>query len=185
MAKPNRSVTNSNPVQLDSRRFREIAGNFASGVVVVTSTHEELPVGVTCQSFYSVSLEPAMVSFSVSASSKTYPTIKKAGHFCINILGAHQTDVSAQFAVSDTDKWKGVSWHKSDEGNPIIEGAIGWLECIIEHELLAGDHYIVVGRVSKIRENASAKGPLVYFRGKYRRLHDTLDSNSQAFGGVK
>ena len=177
MAEPGCSMTYSDPEQVDSRRFREIAGNFASGVVVVTSTHDELPVGVTCQSFYSVSLEPAMVSFSVSASSKTYPTIKRAGHFCINILGAHQTDVSAQFAVSDIDKWAGVSWHKSDEGNPIIEGAIGWLECIIEHELLAGDHYIVVGRVSKICANASANGPLLYFRGQYRRLHDTLENN--------
>lgn len=158
---------------LDSRRFRDVVGHFASGIVVITSTDDDTPVGLTCQSFYSVSLEPAMISFSVSAGSKTYPRIRESGRFCINLLAAHQSAVSAQFAVSSANKWAGISWRMSDMGNPIIDETVGWIDCSLAHEFTAGDHLIVVGQVHDLDSNPNPQEPLLYFRGEYRHLRDS------------
>lgn len=154
----------------DTRKFRDVVGNFASGIVIVTSTHGDEPVGLTCQSFYSVSLEPPLVSFSVSTSSSTYPKVREAGRFCVNLLAGSQNGVSTQFAMSGTDKWAGISWRPADSGNPIIAGALGWIDCAIEDEYLAGDHFIVLGRVRAICLENLDEEPLLYFRGQYRHL---------------
>jgi 3-hydroxy-9,10-secoandrosta-1,3,5(10)-triene-9,17-dione monooxygenase reductase component len=156
--------------EFDSRSFRDAVGNFASGIVIVTSIDDDEPVGLTCQSFYSVSLEPPLVSFSVSRSSSTYPRIKKSGQFCVNLLAANQFDVSTQFAVSGSDKWKDVDWATTGAGNPVIAGTIGWIDCEIQGETIAGDHVIVLGRVNSICTESTDKEPLLYFRGKYRHL---------------
>ena len=156
--------------QFDARKFRDVVGNFASGIVIVTSTQGDEPVGLTCQSFYSVSLEPPLVSFSVSTSSSTYPKVRDAGRFCVNLLAGSQYGVSTQFAMSGTDKWAGVSWRPADSGNPIIAGALGWIDCSIEDEYLAGDHFIVLGRVRAICIENLDEEPLLYFRGQYRHL---------------
>jgi 3-hydroxy-9,10-secoandrosta-1,3,5(10)-triene-9,17-dione monooxygenase reductase component len=158
------------PDRFDARRFRDVVGNFASGIVIVTSVLDDEPVGLTCQSFYSVSLEPPLVSFSVSTSSSTYPKIRETGQFCVNLLAASQFGVSTQFAMSGTDKWAGISWRPTEAGNPIISGAIGWIDCAIDSEYAAGDHVIVIGRVSGINLENFDEDPLLYFRGQYRHL---------------
>ncbi|WP_416954403.1 flavin reductase family protein [Nocardioides sp. T5] len=156
--------------QFDARKFRDVVGNFASGIVIVTSVHDGEPAGLTCQSFYSVSLEPPLVSFSVSTSSRTYPTIRESGQFCVNLLAASQFDISTQFAMSGTDKWAGITWRPTESGNPIISGAIGWIDCSIDSEYVAGDHVIVIGRVRGISLENFDEDPLLYFRGQYRHL---------------
>lgn len=149
--------------------FRQALGHYASGITVIAGVADGLPVGFTCQSFYSVSLEPPLVSFSVMRTSGSWPKIRASGAFSVNILSARQREVSNAFARSGTDKWSGVDWAHSGFGNPIIAGSLTWLDCTLFEEYPAGDHTIVVGQV---REMASINAdedhePLIFFKGRY------------------
>lgn len=157
--------------------FREALGHYASGITVITSHGDGEPVGFTCQSFYSVSMSPPLVSFSVMASSASYPVIRKAGRFAVNILSGDQVRISNQFARRGTDKWHGVEWQASPLGNPVIAGSLHWLDCEIHAEHAAGDHLIVIGEVKALNlQEAAIAQPLLYFKGQY--------CNLAAMGGV-
>ncbi|MFJ3486031.1 flavin reductase family protein [Pseudomonas sp. NPDC090202] len=151
--------------------FREALGHYASGITVITSHIDGEPVGFTCQSFYSVSMNPPLVSFSVMCSSASYPRIRQAGRFAVNILSGEQVGISNQFARRGADKWQGVEWQASPLGNPVIAGSLHWLDCEIHAEHAAGDHLIVIGEVKGLNlQNAVAAQPLLYFKGQYRNL---------------
>ncbi|OUM28826.1 flavin reductase family protein [Pseudomonas putida] len=151
--------------------FREALGHYASGITVITSLIDGNPIGFTCQSFYSVSMNPPLVSFSVMSSSASYPGIRSAGRFAVNILSGEQVGVSNRFARKGTDKWQGVDWQVSPLGNPVIAGSLHWLDCEIHAEHAAGDHLIVVGEVKALNaHNATATQPLLYFKGQYCNL---------------
>lgn len=151
--------------------FREALGHFASGITVITSHLEGEPIGFTCQSFYSVSMNPPLVSFSVMASSASYPKIRQAGRFAVNILSGEQVKLSNQFARRGTDKWHDVDWQASLLGNPIIAGSLHWLDCEIHAEHAAGDHLIVIGEVKALNlQEVTAAQPLLYFKGQYCNL---------------
>lgn len=153
---------------IEPLRFREALGHYASGITVITSQIEEEPVGFTCQSFYSVSMSPPLVSFSVMAGSASYPRIRQAGRFAVNILSGEQAGISNQFARRGTDKWQGVQWQASPLGNPIIAGSLHWLDCEIHAEHVAGDHLIVIGEVKALNlQQTAATQPLLYFKGQY------------------
>jgi len=154
----------------DARAFRDALGHYASGITVVTSTHEDQPVGFTCQSFFSVSTDPPLVSFSVMRTSSTYPKIARAGRFCVNVLAQDQHRISSQFAVSGTDKWSGIEWSPSPSGNPVIKDTLLWVDCETWAEHEAGDHLIVVGRVVELSPPNRGRSPLLYFRGSYCHL---------------
>ena len=148
--------------------FREALGHYASGITVITSHLDGEPIGFTCQSFYSVSTSPPLVSFSVMASSASYPKIRQAGRFAVNILSDEQVGISNQFARKGTDKWHAVEWQQSPLGNPIIAGSLHWLDCKIHAEHAAGDHLIVIGEVKALSLQATAvTQPLLYFKGQY------------------
>ncbi|MBA6418704.1 flavin reductase family protein [Pseudomonas neustonica] len=151
--------------------FREALGHYASGITVITSEADHEPLGFTCQSFYSVSMNPPLVSFSVMANSRSYPHIRQAGRFAVNILSGKQAGISNQFAKQGSDKWRGVKWQSSPLGNPIIEGSLHWLDCEVHAEYTAGDHLIVIGEVKacKLQHTAAAQ-PLLYFKGRYCSL---------------
>ncbi|AJK48428.1 flavin reductase family protein [Burkholderia plantarii] len=160
---------------IEPSRFREALGHYASGITVVASQVDGEPIGFTCQSFHSVSMSPPLVSFSVMASSGSYPGIRRAGRFVVNILSDEQVAISNQFARSGTDKWHGVEWRESPLGNPIIAGSLHWLDCEIHAEHAAGDHLIVIGEVKALDlQDALATQPLLYFKGQYRSIaaHD-------------
>lgn len=151
--------------------FREALGHYASGITVITSNLDDEPIGFTCQSFYSVSMSPPLVSFSVMSSSASYPKIRQAGRFAVNILSGDQIKISNQFARRGTDKWHGVEWQESPLGNPIIVGSLHWLDCEIHAEHTAGDHLIVIGEVKALNlQKAAATQPLLYFKGQYCNL---------------
>ncbi|AZC23918.1 flavin reductase family protein [Pseudomonas sessilinigenes] len=157
--------------------FREALGHYASGITVITSHIDGEPIGFTCQSFYSVSMSPPLVSFSVMSNSASYPKIRQAGRFVVNILSGEQVNISNQFARRGTDKWRGVQWQESPLGNPIIAGSLHWLDCEIHAEHAAGDHLIVIGEVKALNlQEAAATQPLLYFKGQYCNIatHDTL-----------
>ncbi|WP_454255059.1 flavin reductase family protein [Pseudomonas sp. Marseille-Q8238] len=151
--------------------FREALGHYASGITVITSHVDDEPIGFTCQSFYSVSMNPPLVSFSVMSSSASYPKIRQAGRFAVNILSGEQVKISNQFARRGTDKWHGVEWQQSPLGNPLIAGSLHWLDCEIHAEHAAGDHMIVIGEVKALNlQEAAATQPLLYFKGQYCNL---------------
>ncbi|WP_343583594.1 flavin reductase family protein [Herbaspirillum sp.] len=152
-------------------RFREALGHYASGITVITSLVDDEPIGFTCQSFYSVSMNPPLVSFSVMSGSASYPKIRQAGRFAVNILSEEQIRISNQFARRETDKWHGIEWQASPLGNPIIAGSLHWLDCEMYAEHAAGDHVIVIGEVKALNlQEAVAAQPLLYFKGQYRNI---------------
>lgn len=161
----------NHPTTFDPRHFRDALGHYASGITIVSGTDAAGPIGFTCQSFYSVSVEPPLISFSVMKDSTTYPRIRDAGKFAINVLANHQKDISSQFARKGTDKWANVAWQPTEAGNPVIQETLLWLDCDIWAEHDAGDHLIVIGKVNEMSPPEWHKNePLIFFKGQYRVL---------------
>ncbi|MBT0767556.1 flavin reductase family protein [Kineosporia sp. J2-2] len=155
---------------IDAARFRKVIGGFASGITVVTALDDDEPVGMTCQSFFSLSLDPPLIAFSPSLTSTTYPRIRRARAFTVNILEAGQQDLCNQFARSGSDKWRGVRWETGTTGAPRLEGVLATIDCELENEFVTGDHYLTVGRVRSLHATPGLH-PLLYFNGTYRHLH--------------
>ncbi|GGK83622.1 hypothetical protein Sme01_17710 [Sphaerisporangium melleum] len=155
----------------DSRHFRSVLGRFATGVAAVTAVDpaDGLPRGLAVNSFTSVSLDPPLVAFCVSNTSTTWPRIRAAELMCVNVLSERQEHVSRRLAARAGDKFAGLSLRTSPGGGPLIDGALAWLECVVEAEHPAGDHSIVVARVLALDAHAD-HGPLVFFRGDYGRF---------------
>lgn len=158
--------------QAAARRFRDVVGCFASGIAVITTMSGDEPIGLTCQSFSSVSLDPPLITFIPARSSRAWPLIQRAGRFCVNILAADQEHVSAQMATKGADKFAGIDWTPAAAtGSPVIAGTLAHLDCTIHAVYEGGDHYIVVGRVEHLEAHdpeAAVTEPLLYFKGRYR-----------------
>lgn len=153
----------------DIARFREVLGHFATGIVVITGTLDGVPGGLTCQSFVSLSLEPALVAFCPSKRSNSWRRIAKSGAFCANVLTEEQEATSRVFATSGADKFRGIGWRPAETGSPILSDVLAWVDCRIEASHDGGDHFIVVGRVVDLQ--AAPRGrPLLSFRGGYGRF---------------
>jgi len=158
-------------VTVDEARFRQVLGHFATGVTVVTGADDGGPTGLSVNSFTSVSLDPPLIAFAVNRSSATWPRIRASGRFTVNILAADQEAVSRTFATKGRagDRFDGLGWHPSPTGSPIVEGALAWIDATVEAEHDAGDHVMVIGRVSGL-EVAREGPPLVFYRGGYGRF---------------
>lgn len=158
--------------QAAARRFRDVLGSFASGITVVTTMSGEDPVGMTCQSFSSVSLDPPLITFIPARTSRAWPLIQRAGRFCVNVLAADQEHVSAQMATKGADKFAGIEWMPAAAtGSPVIAGTLAHLDCTIHAVYEGGDHYIVVGKVEHLETRGPETGttePLLFFKGRYR-----------------
>ena len=154
----------------DARHFRDVLGRFASGVTVISALTEDGPVGMTCQSFSSVSLEPPLVMFLPAKTSRAWPRIRSTGHFTVNLLAADQEAISNQFAAKGVDKYAGVAWSSAPTtGAPRLGGCLAWIDCEIHSVHEAGDHDVVVGRVLAM-EHGPAELPLVFYHSAYHRL---------------
>jgi 3-hydroxy-9,10-secoandrosta-1,3,5(10)-triene-9,17-dione monooxygenase reductase component len=152
-----------------ARKFRDVLSRFASGVTVVTTTSNDEPVGMTCQSFSSVSLEPPLVLFIPAKSSRSWPLIQRSGKFCVNFLAADQAELSNTMASRGVDKFGDVKWTPSPvTGSPILEGSLAHVDCTIHTVHEAGDHYVVIGRVVDLDTDEVDGDPLLFFQGKYR-----------------
>lgn len=163
--------TSTHRQDIDPRAFRDALGLYASGITVITGLDEQGPIGFTCQSFYSVSTAPPLISFSVMKTSTTYPRIRRTGRFAVNVLSHRQQGVSNQFARKGADKWADIRWSPTRAGTPVLEDTLMWLDCQIWAEHDAGDHLIVLGQVTKMSPAArQVHEPPLYFQGRYRRL---------------
>lgn len=150
--------------------FRMALGRFGSGVTVVASMTPDGPVGMTCQSFTSVSLSPPLVLFAPAKSSRAWPRMQSTGHFCVNILAADQEDISNRFASPVKDRFATVEWTPTRvTGAPQLEGTLGFVDCTIHAVHEAGDHFLVLGRVRDLGLGEADK-PLLFYRSSYHRL---------------
>jgi flavin reductase (DIM6/NTAB) family NADH-FMN oxidoreductase RutF len=156
----------------DSALFTAVLSHFASGITVISSTADGQPVGLTCQSFFSLSLEPPMIAFSVARTSTSFARIRQIGDCVVNVLSAQQRDVSAAMARSGTDKWAGVRWERGElTGHPVIDGSLAHLECRIADEFDGGDHVIVTAHVLGLgHARHETAAPLLYYRSRYHGL---------------
>jgi flavin reductase (DIM6/NTAB) family NADH-FMN oxidoreductase RutF len=145
--------------------MRTVLGTFTTGVVVVTAVADG-PIGFTCQSFASLSLEPPLISFSPARTSTTWPRIREIGRFAINVLAHDQSELSERFAAQGVDRFAGVEWSASPYGSPVLAGVSAWLdaELVAEHD--GGDHTIVVAAVRAL-ERDPQRHPLIFYRGHY------------------
>lgn len=149
-----------------ARHFRDVLGRFCTGVTVVTSMSNGEPVGMTCQSFSSVSLTPPLVLFCPAKTSRAWPLMQRAGHFCVNLLADGQSELSNGMATKGANKFEGVSWSPSKTGAPLLDGVLGYVDCTIHAVHEAGDHYIVIGRVQDLGFTG-VEEPLLFYRGRY------------------
>ncbi|MDF2581402.1 MAG: flavin reductase domain protein FMN-binding protein [Mycobacterium sp.] len=146
--------------------MRRVLGHFCTGIAVISAHDGTQPIGFTCQSVTSVSLEPPYISFCPSNSSTSWPLIREAGTLCVNILAADQQDVCAQFATRGDDKFEGIDWRPGINGAPTLDGTLASIEAEVEFEHGAGDHSIVVARVTGLWAHAE-RAPLLFYRGGY------------------
>ncbi|MFB2600383.1 flavin reductase [Herbiconiux sp. P17] len=155
---------------IDPRMFRSVLGHFPTGVVVVTAIGADGdPIGMVVGSFTSVSLDPPLVAFLPSRTSASYQRLRASDRFCVNVLGEQQEDLCRRFASKEARKFDGVGWAAAPGGSPILDGAVAWIDCRHEVRHEAGDHDIVVGRVTALGAH-TATGPLLFFQGGYGRF---------------
>lgn len=167
---------------LFSGQFRKVLGHFASGVAVATAMADGRPLGLTIQSFISLSLDPPLILISPARSSTTWPAIREVGRLCVNILAEGQADLARQFALSGTDKYAGVRWRPSPAtGSPLFLDSLAWIDCAIESVHEGGDHFVVVCRVLDLATQHSGR-PLVFFQSGFQRL---VDPRLTPFGDVR
>jgi len=156
----------SEPVtSIEKGEFRAALGHFASGVVIVTGVHEGHPTGFTCQSFFSLSLDPPLVAMAPGKASTSWPRVAEGGNLCANILAADQESLARTFANSGADKFAGVGWLAGPSGAPHLHGALVWIDCAIETVHDAGDHHLVVARVLGLEVGAGQ--PLLFYRAGF------------------
>ena len=146
--------------------FRQVLGHFCTGVTVITTVDVDGPAGFTCQSFAAVSLDPPLVLFCPSRSSATWRRIERTRHFCANVLADGQRELARVFASSAAGKFDGVGWSPAPAGTPVLDGALAWVTATVQTVHEAGDHQVVIGRVTGL--GACRAGPaLLFYRGRY------------------
>jgi 3-hydroxy-9,10-secoandrosta-1,3,5(10)-triene-9,17-dione monooxygenase reductase component len=154
----------------DIDTFRRVMSHFCTGVVIVAACDDDGPIGFTCQSFTSLSTDPPLILLCPSKSSTSWPRIRAAGTFCVNVLNEDQAELSTQFAKSGGPKFDGIEWTPGVSGAPRLTGAVAHIDCQL-HELHdGGDHEIVVGRVLAL-DHMEEHHPLLYFRSRYAMVH--------------
>jgi 3-hydroxy-9,10-secoandrosta-1,3,5(10)-triene-9,17-dione monooxygenase reductase component len=152
-----------------AQAFRDVLGRFATGVAVVTAMSDGEPVGMTCQSFSSVSLSPPLVLFCPARTSRAWPLIQRAGSFCVNLLADGQHELSNIMATKGIDKFADIGWEPTPRtGSPLLKGVLGFVDCTIHAVHEAGDHYVVLGRVQELESYDEVTDPLLYYEGRYR-----------------
>lgn len=162
-------------MSFDSPAFRQALGTFATGVVILTTTDARGgPVGVTINSFASVSLDPPLVLFCLGTGAQVFEAFQSSRTFAVNVLAEHQRSLSDRFAFSDaTLRWQGVEYQRSPEQCPLLPGCLAHLQCGLEAIHPAGDHVIILGRVRRLDCRTDGR-PLLYFRGQYGQLAPTV-----------
>ncbi len=152
------------------RKFRDALGMFATGITVVTTCDKEgKPVGMTANSFASLSLDPPLLVWNAGDHSDYYEVFRDTDHFAVHVLHEGQKDISVRFSTKSEDKFAGLEWQEGEAGSPILDDYAVCFECTKEANYPGGDHLILVGRVVNFDDKGDLV-PLIYHRGNYREL---------------
>jgi len=152
--------------KLDARELRNCFGKFATGITVITSVAKHgARIGLTVNSFSSLSIDPPMILWSLDNRSLNLEELKEASHFAVNVLASDQVEISNNFASPAEDKFKGIETLEGQFGMPLLKDTVAFLECINVHQYPGGDHTIFVGEVRDFA--ISNKKPLLYANGQY------------------
>jgi flavin reductase (DIM6/NTAB) family NADH-FMN oxidoreductase RutF/pimeloyl-ACP methyl ester carboxylesterase len=156
---------------VEPRMLRDAMGCFATGVTVITTSDSDgAPMGFTANSFTSVSLDPPLVLFCVKRESANVEALRQRGAFAVNVLHIGQQVISSRFASRAEDRFAATEWELWDHQVPIILDAMANFECSIREIVDGGDHMIVLGLVKRVHFDPP-RDPLLFFQGKYRRIH--------------
>lgn len=148
---------------IDPMVQRQVFGSLPTGVTAVTGmTAEGNPRGFVVGTFQSLSLDPPLVTFCVDKSSSTWPTLRSLGRFTANILSTEQLPVCRALSRKGDEKFKGIAYEESPIGTPRIAGATAWIDCEVLSEVVAGDHYMIVGSIEAL---VPGEGEALMFRG--------------------
>ncbi len=148
---------------IDPAAQRQVFGALPTGVTAITGlTEDGTPRGFVVGTFQSLSLEPPLVTFCVDKSSSTWPTLRSLGKFTANILSTEQLPVCRALSRKGDEKFNGVDYERSPLGTPRIAGATAWIDCEVLSEVVAGDHYMIVG---SIEELVPGSGDALLFKG--------------------
>ncbi|WP_036047885.1 flavin reductase family protein [Bradyrhizobium sp. Tv2a-2] len=150
---------------IDPKHFRSVMGSFPTGVAVVATAWDHELFGATVNSLTSVSLQPCILLFCTTEGSATGAAIRKRGLFSVNILGAHQLDLSARFTGKQKNRFEDLAVAFSSDGLPLLQGAAAQMCCRVTTVHKAGDHDIILGEVMSGDEMACS--PLVFHKGAY------------------
>lgn len=155
---------------MDTLKFRNALGQFATGVCVITAhTKEATPFGITVNSFASVSLEPRLVLWSLRNDSECYADFESAKFYTVNILGASQSSLSSQYSKKNDHDLDASHYRIGKSTAPVLRGVLASFECEAWQAYDGGDHNILVGKVIEMDVNPSG-APLVFHGGRYREL---------------
>jgi flavin reductase (DIM6/NTAB) family NADH-FMN oxidoreductase RutF len=150
-----------------AQEFRQALSTFATGVTIVTARDANGAfVGLTANSFNSVSLDPPLVLWSLSRRAGSMPIFSRGSHYAIHILAADQVPLAQRFATKDIDRFAGLPWHEGAGGVPLLEGAAARFECFNRSRYEEGDHVIFVGEVERCEHREGAQ-PLLFHGGRY------------------
>ncbi|AOV06739.1 flavin reductase family protein [Sporosarcina ureilytica] len=153
--------------------FKSVMGNYPTGVTVVTAFNEQNePMGLTVNSFASVSLDPLLILWSIDKNAGSYDDFLKVERFSVNILAADQGDICQLFASRVADRFAQCEWEKSELSLPVLKDSLATLQCKVHQKVEAGDHTIMIGEVVDIQNND--KNPLLYHKRTFGQIPETF-----------
>jgi flavin reductase (DIM6/NTAB) family NADH-FMN oxidoreductase RutF len=156
-------------LEVDPATLRRVLAAFPTGVTALAALVDGEPVGMAANSFTSVSLDPPLVSVCVATTSTTWPVLRRATRIGVSVLSHEQESASRSLAKRGIDRFADVSWHTTDDGAILLDGATAWFDCSVEREIRAGDHEIVLLHVHGLGTDPQTP-PLVFHGSRYRRL---------------
>lgn len=159
------------PPSFSVREFRTALGMFATGVTIVTArTADGQVIGLTANSFNSVSLDPPLVLWSLAQDAASLPAFRAGSHYAINVLAADQKTLAERFALKGVDRFFGVTFAQGSCGAPLLAGAAATFECFNRSRYEEGDHVIFVGEVERCSWRPGAS-PLLFHGGQFYTEH--------------
>jgi flavin reductase (DIM6/NTAB) family NADH-FMN oxidoreductase RutF len=154
--------------------LRQAFGHFGTGVAIIGfHDRENCPLGLTINSFASVSLEPALLSWCLANESQLYDDVAAVSRFSVNILAADQVDLSNRMAGSGSHELGADEIEDVIDSAPALKGALAHFDCHVHHKIEAGDHLLLIGGIDGVRYCTKQRAPLIYFRGAYTGLAES------------
>ena len=157
---------------IDARQFRTALGDYATGVTIITTLDAAgQALGLTVNSFTSVSLDPPLVLWSIDKSSPLFDGFMQADHYAVHVLRQDQRELAQNFSDDDAARFAEMTYESGIAGLPLLENYSTLLQCEVKNRHIEGDHVILVGRVIGISNESAA--PLLFHQGRYNRLQDS------------